>query len=152
MNNNQVFEIYSYFQGLGAPVGSILVGSRKFIDQARLDRKLLGGGLRHAGHLTAAAHYALDHALETITRDHERAEKIAKVIKELNSTKIHVDDLNMTNMIIATVECPEKAVATLKEHGVLALFFDEKRIRAVLHKDITDDGVEKIIDAFRALV
>uniref|UniRef100_A0A914YDG7 Aromatic amino acid beta-eliminating lyase/threonine aldolase domain-containing protein n=1 Tax=Panagrolaimus superbus TaxID=310955 RepID=A0A914YDG7_9BILA len=141
-----------FSKGLGAPIGSILVGSKEFIDQARLDRKLLGGGWRQAGHLAAAAHYALDHAMEIVTKDHERAEKLAKSIKAFNSSKIKVDDLNMTNMVIVTVDDPEAAVATLQKHGVLAIHFDKNRIRAVLHKDIDDEGVEKAISAFRALV
>uniref|UniRef100_A0AC34FNI4 Aromatic amino acid beta-eliminating lyase/threonine aldolase domain-containing protein n=1 Tax=Panagrolaimus sp. ES5 TaxID=591445 RepID=A0AC34FNI4_9BILA len=141
-----------FSKGLGAPVGSILVGTKEFIDQARLDRKILGGGWRQAGHLAAAAHYALDHALEIVKKDHERAEKLAKSIKAFNSSKVKVDDLNMTNMVIVTVDDPEAAVATLQKHGVLAIHFDKNRVRAVLHKDIDDEGVEKAISAFRALV
>ena len=103
-----------------------------------MDRKILGGGWRQAGHLAAAAHYALDHALEIVKKDHERADKLAKSIKALNSPKIKVDDLNMTNMVMVTVDDPEAAVEILHQHGVLVIHFDVKRIRAVLHKDIND--------------
>ncbi|KAK6020572.1 L-allo-threonine aldolase domain protein, partial [Ostertagia ostertagi] len=93
-----------FSKGLGAPVGSILVGSKTFIDKARRSRKAVGGGWRQAGVLAAAAHVALDKAEDTIKRDHANAKKLASGInaitpEELKHT-IHAPDVGITNMVI----------------------------------------------------
>ncbi|PIO75149.1 L-allo-threonine aldolase domain protein [Teladorsagia circumcincta] len=93
-----------FSKGLGAPIGSILVGSRTFIDKARRSRKAVGGGWRQAGVLAAAANIALDKAEDTIKRDHANAKKLASGInaitpKELRHT-IHAPDVGITNMVI----------------------------------------------------
>ncbi|KAK6009442.1 hypothetical protein OSTOST_25622 [Ostertagia ostertagi] len=93
-----------FSKGLGAPVGSILVGSKTFIDKARRSRKAVGGGWRQAGVLAAAAHVALDKAEDTIKRDHANAKKLASGInaitpEELKHT-IHAPDIGITNMVI----------------------------------------------------
>uniref|UniRef100_A0A7E4VFU9 Beta_elim_lyase domain-containing protein n=1 Tax=Panagrellus redivivus TaxID=6233 RepID=A0A7E4VFU9_PANRE len=140
-----------FSKGLGAPVGTIITGTTEFIRQARLDRKVLGGGWRQAGHLAAAAMYALDHGYDWIAADNNRAVRLAQAINQFGSKKITADEDGITNMVLVTVADPENAVSILKKHGVLAMHFDVNRIRAVIHRDIDDAGIEKAINAFQAL-
>lgn len=81
-----------FSKGLGAPIGSIIVGTKAFVEQARRVRKAIGGGWRQAGVLAAAASVALDHAEETIKNDHERARMLAKGINE--RTPAHLKEVS----------------------------------------------------------
>ena len=80
-------------KGLGAPVGSLLLGSREFIEQARHIRKMLGGGMRQAGILAAAGIYALEHNIERLAEDHERAQRIAQALKHTQWADITIEDI-----------------------------------------------------------
>uniref|UniRef100_A0A914BUC9 Aromatic amino acid beta-eliminating lyase/threonine aldolase domain-containing protein n=1 Tax=Acrobeloides nanus TaxID=290746 RepID=A0A914BUC9_9BILA len=148
-----------FSKGLGAPVGSIIVGTKEFIDIARHDRKALGGGWRQGGILAAAAMYALDIANETIPNDHRRAEYLAKRINEINEKSsrnfFRAETKNITNMVLLTCEngmTPEIVQMAMKEFGVLVMHFDEKRVRMVVHRGIDDESIEKVIVGFQNLV
>ena len=130
-------------KGLGAPVGSVLVGPRELIDKARRWRKMLGGGTRQAGVLAAAGLYALEHNVARLAEDHANAAAVADALRPLGA----VDQA--TNMIFFT---PEGGVtpdlqAHMAAHGV-TLSGATGTTRLVLHKDVTSDGVQAVIEGF----
>lgn len=135
-----------FSKGLGAPVGSALCGSREFIARARRWRKMAGGGLRQAGLLAAAAHYALQHHVERLRADHELARRLAEGLQGLDGLKVEVPQ---TNIVFADV-APERGaalIAHLKSHGVLATGL--YRLRFVTHLDIDAAGIDRAIAAVR---
>ncbi|KAE9551000.1 hypothetical protein FO519_005786 [Halicephalobus sp. NKZ332] len=140
-----------FSKGLGAPIGTMVLGSKEFIHEARLMRKLVGGAWRQAGHLAAAAMYALDHAVEWITKDHERALRLAKAINALNNPKISVEEEGITNMIIIDCKDPDKVCSDLANLGILMMPRDSRKIRAVVHRNIDDEAIDRAIDAFKQL-
>ncbi|MGQ5521675.1 low-specificity L-threonine aldolase [Chitinimonas sp. PSY-7] len=126
-------------KGLGAPVGSLLLGSRDFIAKAKRWRKMLGGGMRQAGILAAAGLYALDHHVERLADDHQNATRLAEGLSALPGLKVTPPHTN-----IVFVEVDEK-VATgfsdyLAKHGVLISGRDQQRW--VTHLDVNADAVE----------
>ncbi|GMR32454.1 hypothetical protein PMAYCL1PPCAC_02649 [Pristionchus mayeri] len=145
--------------GVGAPVGSILVGSKQFIATAYRRRKALGGGWRQAGILAAAAEWGLERAEETTKNDHRRALRLAKGINEIVSENLRsslraVDD-NITNIVVVHTGGklnPSKVTSILHSHGVLAMAFDGTRVRMVVNRCVDDEGIEKTIEAFREVV
>ena len=129
-------------KGLGAPVGSVLLGKKEFIQQGRRIRKIMGGGMRQAGYLAAAGLYALQHNIDRLNNDHLHAKQIAAVLQEQEWVKsiLPVE----TNIIIFEVNTPFTAagiVQELKSLGVLAQVISGSRIRMVLHLDITPEMV-----------
>jgi threonine aldolase len=135
-----------FSKGLGAPVGSVLVGSRDFIAAARRWRKMLGGGLRQAGVLAAAALHALDHHVERLADDHALARRLAAGLEGVPGLAV---DPQQTNMVFAHVrgERAEGLVAHLKSRGVLATGLYD--LRFVTHLDVDAAGVDRAIAAVR---
>ena len=132
-------------KGLGAPVGSVLCGSREWIARAHRYRKMLGGGMRQAGIIAAAGLYALNHHVEDLTHDHRRAQELGQALEacphiEIDRSSIH------TNIVLFTPTrvSPAEACADLNEH-VRILPFGNHQIRAVLHRDIDDEGIARAI-------
>jgi threonine aldolase len=126
-------------KGLGAPVGSVLLGSASFIKQARRVRKRLGGGWRQAGFLAAAGIYALDHHVERLQEDHARAKEIAKICAGLP----WVDSILpvTTNIVIIQLKDGIRSVdqvAQLKEQGIFCAPFGPQYIRFVTHMNFDD--------------
>lgn len=141
-----------FSKGLGCPVGSVLVGSKEFIQKARRIRKVFGGGMRQAGFLAAAAIYALDHNIKRLKEDHIRAKKIADVLKNAP----YVGELLpvTTNIIIFTVKEPMTSpefITKLLEKGVKGIAFGKKIVRFVTHLDFTDEMLEKTLKALKEL-
>jgi len=139
-------------KGLGAPVGSVLVGDAAFIKKARRWRKVFGGGMRQAGSLAAAGIYALDHHIERLTQDHQKA----LLIKEALVKKDFVTDVFEveTNIVIAKIEGKYNAtqLATLlKEHDILVIAMTPALVRFVLHLDITDEMLTSTIATIEKL-
>jgi len=135
-----------FSKGLGAPVGSALVGSSEFIAKARRYRRLFGGGMRQAGVLAAAAIYALDHHIDRIAIDHARAKEIGEVLK----TKSYVKELLPveTNIIIFKLNdnVPSALfIEHLKSNGIIANTMGKQTMRLVTHLDLTDDNIIQII-------
>jgi threonine aldolase len=133
-------------KGLGAPVGSLLLGNAAFIKKARRVRKVFGGGMRQAGMLAAAGIYALKNHVTRLNTDHEHARRIADALSKKPFVKeiLPVE----TNIIIAEIGdpwTPATFVEKMKEHGVLLFAFSPTRIRMVLHLDITPAMVEEAI-------
>jgi threonine aldolase len=123
-------------KGLGAPVGSVLVGNRELIHRARRYRKMLGGGMRQAGMLAAAGLHALEYHVDDLKQDHERATWFRE---ELEEKGFHFARPTWTNIAYLHVAEPFSATAALAEGGVLVLPHDADQIRVVFHRDVTDD-------------
>ena len=139
-------------KGLGAPVGSVLVGDATFIKKARRWRKVFGGGMRQAGSLAAAGIYALDHHVDRLKQDHQKALLIkdALVKKEFVTEVFEVE----TNIVIAKIEGKYNATqlaSLLKEHHILVIAMTPALVRFVLHLDITDEMLATTIDTIEKL-
>ena len=134
-------------KGLGAPVGSVLVGSEALVATARRWRKVTGGGMRQAGLLAAAGLHALDHNVERLAEDHARAARLAKALAALPSVA-NVEQ--HTNMVF--VEVPSATLPRLREraeaHRVRLSIGEDPRIRLVLHLDIPDEALDRIAGVF----
>jgi threonine aldolase len=135
-------------KGLGAPVGSVLVGSSTLIDKARRWRKVAGGGWRQAGMLAAACLYALDHHVERLAEDHARAARLAEGLRDIPGVKL----LGLhTNMVF--VDVPQARLRELDTHlraaSVRISIGYLPTLRLVTHLDVDDAGVERVIHAFK---
>jgi len=136
-----------FSKGLGAPMGSALVGSRVLIDRARRWRKVVGGGMRQSGLIAAACLYALDHHVEDLAEDHRRATRLADGLAQLPGVDV---TSQATNMVFARFPMAHLTALEvwLKESGIAAQILPTSRF--VLHRDIADDHVEKALAAFNA--
>ena len=135
-------------KGLGCPVGSVLCGTREFIDKARRVRKMLGGGMRQAGILAAAGLYALDNNIERLAEDHKKARRLAQGMQDLPG--ITPDTLEPpTNMVYFTTTAPASQVKQLLEerHKILCNPTSPHRIRWVTHLDVDAEDIERALDA-----
>ncbi len=135
-------------KGLGAPVGSRLVGSRSVAERARRFRKMLGGGMRQVGVLAAAAEYALDHHLVRLADDHARARRLWEA---LAAAGYAVEAAPDTNILYFGVADAPAFVARLREAGVGAIAIAHDRVRLVTHLDVDDAGVARAIEVFASL-
>lgn len=137
-------------KGLGAPVGSVLVGSREFINKAHRWRKMFGGGWRQAGVLAAAGLHALDHHVERLAEDHTRARKVAEAIDAMDNFSVDLDAVQ-SNLVYVNCNIPAAEVVTsLAEHGIDMFDLPYNRVRVAIHLHITDEDVDRIIAAFAA--
>jgi threonine aldolase len=133
-------------KGLGAPVGSLLLGSRAFIDQAKRWRKMLGGAMRQAGIVAAAGIYALEHNIERLAEDHANATALADGLRALGL------GVSTPQTNIVYIELPAERCAALAEH------LAARRVRAsvaphmrvVTHLDVSAQDVAHVVDSFRA--
>ena len=135
-------------KGLGAPVGSVLVGTRSFIDRAHRWRKLFGGGMRQSGILAAAGLYALEHNIKRLADDHNRARRLAEGLGEITGLSVDQEAVQ-TNMVYLETKEPAKGyVDRLAEMGVGCFALGDRLIRLVTHLQIDDEGIEEVIMAF----
>ncbi|MGL6409278.1 low-specificity L-threonine aldolase [Aeromonas veronii] len=134
-------------KGLGAPVGSLLVGSHDFIARARRLRKMLGGGMRQAGILAQAGLFALEQHVTRLADDHRRAKRLAEGLAALPGIELDLS-LVQSNMVFLRLHEGESAplLAFMKERGILFSGYGE--LRLVTHLQINDDDIEEVIDAF----
>jgi threonine aldolase len=141
-------------KGLGAPVGSMLLGTRAFIDEARVVRKMLGGGMRQAGVLAAAGLIALEESPKGLPEDHANAKLLAEGLAELPGIKIDPEKV-VTNIVIfevsATGMTADGICAQLRERGVLASGFGSS-IRMVTHYDVVRADIETALRELRAVL
>lgn len=141
-------------KGLGAPVGSMLLGTRAFIDEARVVRKMLGGGMRQAGVLAAAGLIALEDSPRLLPEDHANAKLLAEGLAELPGIKIDPEKV-VTNIVIFEVSetgmTADAICAQLKERGVLASGFGSS-IRMVTHFDVARADIETALRELRSVV
>lgn len=135
-------------KGLGAPVGSILVGAGALLDKARRWRKVLGGGMRQAGVLAAAGILALTDHVQRLAEDHANARRLAEGLAEINGLAVNPEKVQ-TNMVIFPLEKNRfnALQEALKSQGILISGRD--RVRLVTHLDVTGDDVERVIQAFK---
>jgi threonine aldolase len=145
-------------KGLAAPVGSMLVGSRELVTEARRVRKLFGGGMRQVGVLAAAGLVALEQMVGRLHEDHERAHRLASALAEIPGVVLD-PSLIATNILVFRLEpvalpgdvAPAaRFVAGLSERGVLCGAFSDHEVRMVTHCDVDDVGIEEAITAARA--
>lgn len=132
-------------KGLGAPVGSMLVGSTELMDRARLIRKGLGGGMRQAGILAAAGLIALEAGPKRLHEDHAHARLLAESLAELPQVEIDLDAVR-TNIVIFTLRNHGDAagfVARLARHGILAGTVGRHSVRFVTHRDVDRSACEE---------
>ena len=131
-------------KGLGAPVGSILLGEKDFIDEAKIWRKRLGGGMRQVGILAAAGLIALEESPKRLHVDHENALRLAEGVANLKGVSIDAEKVQ-TNIVIFDVSKTGKTSAeicdALKKENILAIPFG-KAIRMVTHCDVSHEDIE----------
>ncbi len=139
-------------KGLGAPVGSMVVGSKAFIEKARIFRKMFGGGMRQAGVLAAAGLIALEKHPPLLAKDHERAQRLARGLAEIPGVSVNPDEVE-TNILVFDVGgtglTTAEISAKLKERGILANGIDPTTMRMVTHYDVDDEGIVRALEAFR---
>src|SRR5438128_1675618 len=141
-------------KGLGAPVGSMLLGRRGFIEEARVVRKMLGGGMRQAGVLAAAGLIALEETPKQLPEDHANAKRLAEGVAELPGVKIDPEKV-VTNIVIFDVaetgQTADAICAQLRERSVLASGFGSS-IRMVTHCDVAREDIEKALRELRTVL
>jgi len=137
-------------KGLGAPIGSMVLGSAEFVAKCRRERKLFGGGMRQVGIIAAAGLYAVKNNIDRLAEDHANAKLLAEGLNGLGPFHIDMDRVE-TNIVVANIssdQTVESLLARMKDAGVLAVPFGPQRIRFVAHLDITrsdcDEALERI--------
>jgi threonine aldolase len=143
-----------FSKGLGAPVGSIIIGSKEFIEEARRYRKLFGGGMRQVGILAAAALYALGHNVDRLKEDHAKARTFAVGLSGLSTLRVNPGDVQTNMVILETIDSGKsqsEVLDLLKSKGVLLTPERDSLIRAVFHLDVTLEEVKQAIEVFNSL-
>lgn len=139
-------------KGLGAPVGSVLLGNAAGIKHGRRMRKILGGGMRQTGYLAAAGIYALDHHVARLEEDHQRASVLGRAVEDL--PYVHEVLPVVTNIVVFRLKAGyevEKVINLLKENGVLAVPFGVGSIRLVTHLDVDDQQIAVVVEVLKLL-
>lgn len=138
-------------KGLGAPVGSLLIGNADFIKQARRFRKVMGGGMRQAGFLAAAGIFALENNIERLKIDNDRAKQLGQILESLP----YVEKVRpvMSNIVIFEPKDYDAPtfVEKLKEHDILAVPMDATGVRFTMHLDVTQEMYERLISILKGL-
>lgn len=141
-------------KGLGAPIGSMLVGTKDFIDEARIWRKRLGGGMRQVGVLAAAGIIALEESPKRLHTDHENAKRLAEGVANLKGVSIDAEKVR-TNIVIFDVSASDKTsdevCRSLQEKNILASPFGSS-IRMVTHCDVSRADIEKTLSALENII
>jgi threonine aldolase len=134
-------------KGLGAPVGSVLVGPQALIDKARRWRKVCGGGWRQAGMLAAACLHALDHHVERLADDHARAARLATALAAIGGITLLGRHTNMVFIDVPTDRL-RALDAHLRKAGIRISIGYLPTLRLVTHLDVDDAGIDRTIEAF----
>jgi len=137
-------------KGLGAPLGSVLVGDAPLIARARRWRKMLGGGMRQAGIIAAAGLYALDHHVDRLVEDHANARVLAQAFAEIEGLKVTPPQSNVVFVELAP-ELATRLSQALGERGIAASFWPGGRMRWVTHLDVNRVAVDEAIAAVREI-
>ncbi|CAB3642689.1 Low specificity L-threonine aldolase [Achromobacter pulmonis] len=135
-----------FSKGLGAPVGSVLVGSAELIARARRWRKVLGGGLRQAGVLAAACLYALEHNVERLAEDHANARLLAEGLRGIAGVRVLSQDTNMVFAEFEPARC-DALTAALAADGILMRAVYGGPTRMVTHLDLSADDMRRVVEA-----
>ncbi len=134
-------------KGLGAPVGSVLSGTKEFRTEAHRTRKLLGGGMRQAGIVAAGGIFALEHHIDELAEDHRRARTLAQRANAMAGLAVELDAVE-TNIVMADVESgdAEGLAERAKERGLLFHALEPTRVRFVTHRDLSDAAIERALE------
>lgn len=131
-------------KGLGGPVGSILAGSAEVMERAWRIRRRMGGGMRQAGLLAAAGLFALKHNFPVLADDHRRAARLAALARGVPGLTAEEPDTNIVMIELGDeAPAPAELLASLHERGVWMTQFGPRRLRAVTHLDVRDEGIER---------
>lgn len=133
-------------KGLGAPIGSVLCGSKAVIHRALRWRKMLGGGMRQAGILAAAGLYALEHHVQRLADDHDNAAHLAKGLAEIDGVHVTVPQTNIVYIDIPVASCAALA-SHLSEHGIIATV--KPHMRMVTHLDVSSQDIDRTVSEFK---
>lgn len=137
-------------KGLGAPVGSLLLGNKGMIERAKRVRKVFGGGMRQVGYLAAAGLYALKNNRERLVKDHELAKNIGKTLSDLNYVKsVYPIETNILIFELENDYSVEDFLNYLKDKNILALGMGEQKVRFVTHLDNPEGSLEFISNSLR---
>lgn len=140
--------MFCFSKGLGAPIGSIVAGSKEFIEKAHRYRKMLGGGMRQVGIIAAAALYALEHNIDRLAKDHQHAKVLANELTKIDAFQINPDYVE-TNIVVFDVSKSDysvnEVVDKLKKRGVLLVPFGATLVRAVTNMNVSQDDISKAI-------
>jgi threonine aldolase len=143
-----------FSKGLGAPVGSALVGTRSTIEEALKFRKILGGGMRQAGIIAAGALLAVKNNIERLAEDHENARDLAEGLGECRGLRLDLSTVQ-TNIVVADLEHPnlsaERFCSALAAQGVLMSPVGPTSLRAVTHLEVSKDDIEKALKVCRTV-
>ncbi|MEX2256968.1 MAG: GntG family PLP-dependent aldolase [Acidimicrobiia bacterium] len=138
-------------KGLAAPVGSLLCGSADVIAAAREERSVVGGNLRQGGVVAAAGVVALETMVDRLAEDHVRARRLAEVLAELFPGSVDPGSVRTNIICTSLVALPDGIVARLEARGVRSGTIDARTVRFVTHHDVDDPGIERSVDALRAI-
>tara|TARA_Y100001934_G_C12090821_1_gene649168 strand:- start:390 stop:866 length:477 start_codon:yes stop_codon:yes gene_type:complete len=133
-------------KGLGAPIGSVLVGPKKFIEKAYRIRKLVGGGLRQSGIIASAGIYALENNINRLEIDHKNALDLARSLKKISEVSLNIEDVQ-TNMVF--IKIPAGLSKSLKHFcykNKILINADSDEIRLVTHLDINKEKIKYFVD------
>ncbi|CAB3854691.1 MULTISPECIES: low-specificity L-threonine aldolase [Achromobacter] len=140
-----------FSKGLGAPIGSVLVGSKELIERAHRWRKMLGGGLRQAGVLAAACLYALEHNVERLAQDHDNARLLAEGLRAIPGVDVLSQDTNMVFARFEPSRCDALTEALGKE-GILMRAVYGGPTRLVTHLDVSAEDVRRVVETVGRLL
>jgi threonine aldolase len=140
-----------FTKGLGAPVGAVLAGSSDLIEEAWRYKQMIGGAMRQAGVLAAAALHALDHHVERLAEDHSNARRLAAGLSEIDGVRIDVERVE-TNIVVFGVDDAYEVCGRLWEEGIQIAPLGPDRLRAVTHLDVDSAGVDRALAAFRQVL
>ena len=139
-----------FSKGLGAPVGSALAGPEELIQEARRHRKVFGGGMRQAGVIAAGALFALEHNVERLVYDHEKAQRLAAAVRDAPSLELAREEVD-TNIVVFEVTSSAHSaadlVSKLAEQNILMLAIGPRTVRAVTHLDVSDEQITRACTA-----
>jgi threonine aldolase len=140
-------------KGLGAPVGSLVLGSAERIARGRDIRKRMGGGMRQAGVLAAAGRYALDHHIGRLAEDHARAARLAQALTPFGIVDAAAVRTNLVPLDLSKAALDAPALgAAAREHGVLVSVLGPRTARLVTHLDVDDAGITRAIDVLTSVL
>lgn len=141
-------------KGLACPVGSILAGSKDFVERAARARRMVGGGMRQAGIIAAAGLFALDNMIGRLVDDHKRATRLADELSSVGGLRTETEKYQSNMVYISLDDAAEtdRVVEGLKTFGVFVAATSPGRIRLVTHCDVTDEDIERAITAFRKVM
>lgn len=145
---------FCFSKGLAAPVGSMVVGSSEFITRVRRQRKLLGGAMRQAGVIAAAAVVSMETMIDRLPEDHRRARKLAEGIASIPSLSIDPERVQ-SNIVVFRPEAPvnqDTLADALREEGILSSGFGRRGIRMVTHYEISNEDIDRTLEVLAGVV